>query len=102
MAILLAVHPSVPARTEHGIPVRGVASWYDLTVEIYTQLGVDTSLVSPVPTSEYPTKAVRPQYSVLGHAHTIDCGVAEMQNWKTALQESLPNIVKAISEEIPQ
>ena len=80
----------------------GVASWYDLTVEIYKQLGVDTSLVSPVPTSEYPTKAVRPQYSVLGHAHTIKCGVAEMQDWKTALQESLPNIVKTISEEIPQ
>ena len=80
----------------------GIASWYDLTVEIYTQLGVDTSLVSPVLTSEYPTKAVRPQYSVLGHAHTIDCGVAEMQNWKTALQESLPNIVKVISEEISQ
>ena len=80
----------------------GTASWYDLTVEIYTQLGVDTSLVSPVPTSEYPTKAVRPQYSVLGHAHTIDCGVDEMQNWKTALKESLPNIVKTISEEIPQ
>ena len=80
----------------------GIASWYDLTVEIYTQLGVDTSLVSPVPTSEYPTKAVRPQYSVLGHAHTIDCGVAEMQNWKTALQESLPNIVNVISEEISQ
>ena len=80
----------------------GVASWYDLTIEIYKQLGVDTSLVSPVPTSEYPTKAVRPQYSVLGHALTIDCGVAEMQNWKTALQESLPNIVKVISEEISQ
>ena len=80
----------------------GVASWYDLTIEIYKQLGVDTSLVSPVPTSEYPTKAVRPQYSVLGHAHTIDCGVAEMQNWKTALQESLPKIVKVISEEISQ
>ena len=80
----------------------GVASWYDLTVEIYTQLGVDTSLVSPVPTSEYPTKAVRPQYSVLDHAHTIDCGMAEMQNWKTALRESLPNIVKVISEETQQ
>ena len=80
----------------------GVASWYDLTVEIYTQLGVDTSLVSPVPTSEYPTKAVRPQFSVLGHAHTLNCGVSEMQDWKTALQESLPNIVKIVSEEIPQ
>ena len=80
----------------------GVASWYDLTVEIYKQLGVDTSLVSPVPTSEYPTKAVRPQYSVLGHAHTLDCGVAEMRNWKSALKESLPDITKIISEEIPQ
>lgn len=90
-----------PFGTFHGTN-SGVASWYDLTVEIYTQLGVDTSLVSPVPTSEYPTKAVRPQYSVLGHAHTIDCGVAEMRNWKTALQESLPNIVKIISEEISQ
>ena len=31
MAVILTVHPSVPARTEHGIPVRGVASWYDAT-----------------------------------------------------------------------
>ena len=31
MAIVIAVHPSVPPRTEHGIPVRGVASWYNAT-----------------------------------------------------------------------
>lgn len=31
LAIALAVHPSVPSRTEHGIPVRGMASWYDAT-----------------------------------------------------------------------
>ena len=80
----------------------GVASWYDLTVEIYSLLGVDTSLVSPVATSEYPTKAVRPQYSVLSHAHTIECGITEMQNWQTALKQSLPNIAKVISEETPQ
>jgi dTDP-4-dehydrorhamnose reductase len=80
----------------------GVASWYDLTVEIYTELGVDTSLVSPVPTSEYPTKAVRPQYSVLSHAHTIDCGIEEMRNWQSALRESLPEIAKLIGEETPQ
>ena len=28
---MLAVHPSVPVLTEHGIPQRGVASWYDAT-----------------------------------------------------------------------
>lgn len=31
MALMIAVHPSVPVRTEHGIPVRGVASHYDAT-----------------------------------------------------------------------
>ena len=31
MAVILTVHPSVPVRTPHGIPVRGVASWYDAT-----------------------------------------------------------------------
>jgi dTDP-4-dehydrorhamnose reductase len=80
----------------------GAASWYELTCEIYSLLGVDTSLVSPVPTSEYPTKAVRPPYSVLGHAHTIECGIEVMRNWKSALKESLPDITKIISEEIPQ
>jgi dTDP-4-dehydrorhamnose reductase len=95
------VTQKAPFGTFHGTN-SGATSWYELTREIYSLLGVDTSLVSPVPTSEYPTKAVRPQYSVLGHTHTIDCGVAEMRNWKIALQESLPKIVKVISEEIPQ
>lgn len=31
LAVMLAVHPSVGVRTEHGIPVRGVASWYNAT-----------------------------------------------------------------------
>lgn len=31
LAIALAVHPSVPNRTESGVPVKGVASWYNAT-----------------------------------------------------------------------
>jgi hypothetical protein len=31
LAIALAVHPSVPNRTESGVPVQGVASWYSAT-----------------------------------------------------------------------
>lgn len=44
---MLAVHPSVGVRTEHGIPVRGIASWYDATHHpngkqstFYTRAGV--------------------------------------------------------------
>jgi|688.fasta_scaffold155068_2 dTDP-4-dehydrorhamnose reductase len=95
------VTQKAPFGTFHGTN-SGATSWYELTREIYSLLGVDTALVSPVPTSEYPTKAVRPQYSVLGHARTTDCGVDVMQDWKSALQESLPNITKIITEETTQ
>jgi len=31
LAMMLAVHPSVPNLTESGVPVKGVASWYNAT-----------------------------------------------------------------------
>ena len=47
LAIMLAVHPSVGVRTEHGIPQRGIASWYNATYHpngmqstFYTRAGV--------------------------------------------------------------
>jgi dTDP-4-dehydrorhamnose reductase len=75
------------------------ASWYELTQEIYAFLKVDTSLVTPVPTSEYPTRAVRPQYSVLSHTRTTDLGLQEMNDWKTALLIALPTIKEQILKE---
>ena len=47
LAVMLAVHPSVGVRTEHGIPQRGIASWYNATYHpkgkqstFYTRAGV--------------------------------------------------------------
>jgi len=77
----------------------GQASWYELTQEIYQALNVDKALVTPVETSEYPTKAVRPKYSVLSHAHTVDLGIAEMEDWKKTLLSVLPLITQQILEE---
>ncbi len=45
-------------RTDGGI------SWYDFVVGISEILGINKRIV-PIPSSEYPTKAVRPAYSVL-------------------------------------
>ncbi len=48
----------------------GVASWYDFALAIQ-ELGIDRGLldkaipVLPIPSSQYPTPAKRPQYSVL-------------------------------------
>lgn len=77
----------------------GSATWYDLTIAIYEALGVPTSLVSPVDSSAYPTKARRPSNSVLGHLHTISLGINEMRPWLVALLESLPEISEQIKEE---
>jgi len=96
--IIHVVESNAPFGIFHGTN-SGQASWFELTKEIYAFLKVDTSLVTPVPTSEYPTRAVRPQYSVLSHNHTTDLGLQEMNDWKTALTTALPAIKQQILKE---
>jgi dTDP-4-dehydrorhamnose reductase len=95
------VTKSAPFGIFHGTNA-GQTSWYELTREIYSLLGVATSLVAPVPTTEYPTKAVRPKYSVLSHSHTAEVNIPQMQDWKMALKNSIPLIAQSISEETNQ
>lgn len=78
----------------------GATSWYELTREIYIALGVNPNLVTPVPTSEYPTKAVRPKYSVLSHLATSRTGLVPMRDWKVALKEALPVIKENVQIEM--
>ena len=96
--IVHVVQSNAPFGIFHGTN-SGQASWFELTKEIYAFLKVDTSLVTPVLTSEYPTRAVRPQYSVLSHSHTTDLGIQEMTSWKTALLIALPTIKEQILKE---
>jgi dTDP-4-dehydrorhamnose reductase len=96
--IINVVESNAPFGIFHGTN-SGQASWFELTKEIYSFLKVDTSLVTPVPTSEYPTRAVRPQYSVLSHTHTTELGLQEMTSWKTALLIALPIIKEQIMKE---
>ena len=78
----------------------GSATWFDLTVAIYESLGVSASLVSPVDTSAYPTKAQRPNNSVLGHQRTLSLGIPEMRLWSEALGDSLPEITELLKKEL--
>ena len=78
----------------------GNTTWYELTRAIYDALGVSTSLVSPVDSSAYPTKARRPSNSVLGHQRTISLGIPEMRSWSEALADSLPEISELLSKEL--
>jgi dTDP-4-dehydrorhamnose reductase len=63
----------------------GTASWYEYAREIYKRLGVNEELVSPISTAEFPTKAVRPKYSVLSNSENAKNGLPTMQNWTASL-----------------
>jgi len=93
------VNNKVAAGIFHGTN-SGNTTWYELTRAIYEALGVSTSLVSPVDSSAYPTKARRPNNSVLGHQRTISLGIPEMRSWSDALAESLPEITELLSKEL--
>jgi len=77
----------------------GQATWFQFAQEIYSQLGTDPALVSPVDTSAFPTVAKRPAYSVLDHSDFPAWGLQPMQNWQVGLSDSIESIRMAIQKE---
>ena len=77
----------------------GQATWFQFAQEIYSQLGADPALVSPVDTSAFPTVAKRPAYSVLDHSDFPAWGLQPMQNWQVGLSDSIESIRMAIQKE---
>jgi dTDP-4-dehydrorhamnose reductase len=77
----------------------GQATWFQFAQEIYSQLGADPALVSPVETSAFPTIAKRPAYSVLDHADFTPWGLRPMQKWQEGLADSINRIRFAIQKE---
>jgi dTDP-4-dehydrorhamnose reductase len=77
----------------------GATTWYEFAREIYGNLGADKSLVSPVSTMEFPSKAVRPKYSVLSNLENAKFGLPEMQNWSTSLGGLIDVIKLRVVEE---
>jgi len=64
----------------------GSTSWYDFAVEIFKQAGKEVS-IKAIPTSEYPTPAKRPRYSVLDNKALRERHGYIMKEWKEALEE---------------
>jgi len=63
----------------------GVCSWYDFAVEIAAAAGHDTCRIIPCHTSEYPTKATRPAYSVLDKTRFKKTFQMDIPHWREAL-----------------
>jgi len=66
----------------------GVASWYDFAIAIRDLAGLKTK-ISPIETSQYPTPATRPKYSVLNKKKFKDAFGIEIPYWKDSLAKCI-------------
>jgi dTDP-4-dehydrorhamnose reductase len=65
----------------------GVCSWYDFCLKIHELARITTCQVNPVSTAEYPTKALRPQYSVLDKAKIKTTFNKTLPLWEESLKK---------------
>jgi dTDP-4-dehydrorhamnose reductase len=96
--IVELVLSEVPVGIYHGTN-SGQATWFEFAQAIFSIAGAEVSRVIPVSTTEFPSPAKRPAYSVLGHYAWTGTSVAEMRNWKIALEEAMPAIISAVKAE---
>ena len=66
----------------------GVCSWYDFAVEIMEKSGLKC-VVNPIKSSEYPTRAVRPFYSVLDKSKIQNVFNVKIDHWKKGLDKCI-------------
>jgi len=66
----------------------GTCSWAEFAEEIFKQAGMNTR-VNPIPTKDYPTKAIRPLNSRLDKTCLDEANFGRLPEWKTALSDYL-------------
>jgi dTDP-4-dehydrorhamnose reductase len=83
LALLRADHSGL-----YHVTNSGSCTWHELARTIFELSGVPASL-TPIPSSEYPTPARRPRYSVLDHAGLRALGIPSPRPWREALADYL-------------
>ena len=66
----------------------GIISWYDFAEQI-KELSGSSCKVNPIPTSDYPTAAKRPAYSVLDNSKIQETYNIRIKGWKESLAECI-------------
>lgn len=69
----------------------GFCSWADFAKEIFRQAGKEVT-VTPVPSTEYPTKAARPKNSRMSKASLDRAGFHHLPTWQDALSRYLKEL----------
>ena len=71
----------------------GVISWYDFTKAIHRLAGITQCHVRPLHTSEYPTPAARPHYSVLDKTKIKQAYGIEIPYWEESLADCIRQLL---------
>lgn len=77
--------------TYHATNSGDFISWYDFACEIFKQAGMDVK-VTPVDSSAFPVKAVRPKNSRMNQSELDDHGFERLPHWKDALARYLDEL----------
>lgn len=93
VAIMVAVNKGVTPGVYH-FSNEGVISWYDFTKAIHRIAGITTCKVLPLHTSEYPSAAPRPAYSVLDKTKIKTTYGIDIPYWEESLEECIEKLMK--------
>lgn len=66
----------------------GAASWYDFAKEIFDINNIEIDL-QPIPTTQFPTPAQRPKYSVLDKTKIKNIFGIDIKNWEDSLRTNV-------------
>ena len=91
VCIMTAINQGVKPGVYH-FSNEGVISWYDFTKAIHRLAGITTCTVRPLHTSEYPTPAARPHYSVLDKTKIKQAYGIEIPYWEESLAECIEKL----------
>ena len=92
VCIMTAINQGVKPGVYH-FSNEGVISWYDFTKAIHRLAGITTCTVRPLHTSEYPTPAARPHYSVLDKTKIKQAYGIEIPYWEESLAECVKQLI---------
>ena len=91
VAIMTAINKGIVPGIYH-FSNEGVISWYDFTKAIHRIAGISGCHVRPLHTSEYPTPAARPHYSVLDKTKIKQVYGIEIPYWEESLRECIAQL----------
>ena len=72
---------------------KGVINWYEFATAI-RDLSASKCLVNPIPSTQYPTPAKRPGYSVMDTGKIRDTYQLEIPEWRDSLEKCLEILLK--------